>query len=77
MEVEKGSFGVEGFQVHDDRRSAGWSGYRIQRDGAENDSPARGDVVPYKENCPRGLGLIGHRLIEHCLPFFSTHGVRH
>jgi hypothetical protein len=25
---------------------------------------------PYKENCPRDLGLIGHRLIEHCLPFF-------
>ena len=25
---------------------------------------------PYKESCPRGLGLIGHQLIEHCLPFF-------
>ena len=25
---------------------------------------------PYKENCPQGLGLIGHQLIEHCLPFF-------
>jgi len=25
---------------------------------------------PYKENCPQGLGIIGHRLIEHCLPFF-------
>ena len=25
---------------------------------------------PYKENCPQNLGLIGHRLIEHCLPFF-------
>jgi len=29
-----------------------------------------GMQFPYKENCPRGLGLIGHRLIEHCLPFF-------
>lgn len=25
---------------------------------------------PYKENCPHGLAIIGHRLIEHCLPFF-------
>lgn len=25
---------------------------------------------PYKENCPQGLELIGHQLIEHCLPFF-------
>ena len=25
---------------------------------------------PYKENCPHGLAGIGHRLIEHCLPFF-------
>lgn len=25
---------------------------------------------PYKENCTHGLELIGHRLIEHCLPFF-------
>lgn len=25
---------------------------------------------PYKENCVHGLELIGHRLIEHCLPFF-------
>jgi hypothetical protein len=25
---------------------------------------------PYKENCPQGLDIIGHRLIEHCLPFF-------
>src|ERR1700722_6354311 len=25
---------------------------------------------PYKENCPHGLTTIGHRLIEHCLPFF-------
>lgn len=25
---------------------------------------------PYKESCPQGLGLIGHQLIEHCLPFF-------
>ncbi len=25
---------------------------------------------PYKENCPHGLAVIGHRLIEHCLPFF-------
>lgn len=25
---------------------------------------------PYKEACPRGLELIGHRLMEHCLPFF-------
>jgi hypothetical protein len=25
---------------------------------------------PYKENCPRHLEGIGHRLIEHCLPFF-------
>lgn len=24
----------------------------------------------YKENCPHGLAVIGHRLIEHCLPFF-------
>ena len=24
----------------------------------------------YKENCPRDLAVIGHRLIEHCLPFF-------
>lgn len=29
-----------------------------------------GMLSPYKEHCPRGLGLIGHRLIEHCLPFF-------
>ncbi len=29
-----------------------------------------GMLSPYKENCPRGLGLIGHQLIEHCLPFF-------
>jgi hypothetical protein len=25
---------------------------------------------PYKENCPKGLAIIGHRLVEHCLPFF-------
>jgi hypothetical protein len=25
---------------------------------------------PYKESCPLGLAVIGHRLIEHCLPFF-------
>lgn len=25
---------------------------------------------PYKENCPRSLEAIGHRLVEHCLPFF-------
>ncbi|MBZ5500260.1 MAG: ATP-binding protein [Acidobacteriia bacterium] len=25
---------------------------------------------PYKENCPQDLRIIGHRLIEHCLPFF-------
>ena len=25
---------------------------------------------PYKEHCPQGLELIGHQLIEHCLPFF-------
>lgn len=25
---------------------------------------------PYKEECPRALVVIGHRLIEHCLPFF-------
>jgi len=25
---------------------------------------------PYKEDCPRSLATIGHRLIEHCLPFF-------
>lgn len=25
---------------------------------------------PYKENCPNNLAVIGHRLIEHCLPFF-------
>ncbi|MBZ5636920.1 MAG: ATP-binding protein [Acidobacteriia bacterium] len=25
---------------------------------------------PYKENCPHGLAIIGHRLVEHCLPFF-------
>lgn len=25
---------------------------------------------PYKENCPHALAGIGHRLIEHCLPFF-------
>ncbi len=25
---------------------------------------------PYKEACPQGLELIGHQLIEHCLPFF-------
>jgi hypothetical protein len=25
---------------------------------------------PYVENCPQGLPVIGHRLIEHCLPFF-------
>ena len=25
---------------------------------------------PYKETCPLGLAVIGHRLIEHCLPFF-------
>lgn len=24
----------------------------------------------YQENCPRGLSVIGHRLVEHCLPFF-------
>jgi hypothetical protein len=27
-------------------------------------------LSPYKENCPHGLAIIGHRLIEHCLPFF-------
>jgi hypothetical protein len=26
--------------------------------------------APYKENCPKGLAIIGHRLVEHCLPFF-------
>lgn len=25
---------------------------------------------PYKESCPQSLALIGHQLIEHCLPFF-------
>lgn len=25
---------------------------------------------PYKEECPRALAIIGHRLVEHCLPFF-------
>jgi hypothetical protein len=29
-----------------------------------------GMKYPYKEDCPRGLVGIGHRLIEHCLPFF-------
>src|SRR5271157_1897909 len=24
----------------------------------------------YKDKCPHGLPVIGHRLIEHCLPFF-------
>jgi Histidine kinase-, DNA gyrase B-, and HSP90-like ATPase len=27
-------------------------------------------LPPYLENCPQGLRVIGHRLIEHCLPFF-------
>jgi len=25
---------------------------------------------PYREECPRGIDVIGRRLIEHCLPFF-------
>jgi hypothetical protein len=25
---------------------------------------------PCKESCPRSLQVIGHRLVEHCLPFF-------
>jgi hypothetical protein len=25
---------------------------------------------PYKENCPKSLKVIGHRIVEHCLPFF-------
>jgi hypothetical protein len=25
---------------------------------------------PYREDCPRALAIIGHRLVEHCLPFF-------
>jgi hypothetical protein len=25
---------------------------------------------PYKEDCPRALAVVGHRLVEHCLPFF-------
>jgi hypothetical protein len=29
-----------------------------------------GMMTPWKENCPRSLETIGHRLIEHCLPFF-------
>lgn len=29
-----------------------------------------GELRPYKESCPNGLTIIGHRLIEHCLPFF-------
>jgi len=29
-----------------------------------------GLMPPYKESCPRGLKLVGHQLIEHCLPFF-------
>jgi len=29
-----------------------------------------GMLSPYKENCPHDLAVIGHRLIEHCLPFF-------
>lgn len=29
-----------------------------------------GMLKPYKENCPHGLAIIGHRLVEHCLPFF-------
>lgn len=29
-----------------------------------------GLMSPYKESCPRGLKLVGHQLIEHCLPFF-------
>jgi hypothetical protein len=29
-----------------------------------------GMLKPYKDNCPHGLAIIGHRLIEHCLPFF-------
>jgi len=27
-------------------------------------------LSPYKEHCPRNLAQIGHRLIEHSLPFF-------
>src|SRR5206468_12006351 len=29
-----------------------------------------GMKAPYKEFCPHSLALIGHQLIEHCLPFF-------
>lgn len=29
-----------------------------------------GMLSPYKAHCPHSLVLIGHRLIEHCLPFF-------
>lgn len=29
---------------------------------------------PYKEHCPQGLELIGHQLVEHCLPFFMDPG---
>lgn len=25
---------------------------------------------PYRSKCPQQLGLIGHRIVEHCLPFF-------
>jgi hypothetical protein len=27
-------------------------------------------LSPYKEECPRSLSIIGHRIVEHCLPFF-------
>jgi len=27
-------------------------------------------LSPYRETCPHGLAVIGHRLVEHCLPFF-------
>ena len=30
----------------------------------------------YKENFPQGLATIGHRLIEHCLPFFLDQSAR-
>ena len=31
---------------------------------------------PYKRSCPKSIVDIGHRLIEHCLPFFSGQAAR-
>ena len=61
------------------KRAFKFSPYEDEPPGAATESEETGPKTivrlvamksPYKENCPQGLAVIGHRLIEHYLPLF-------